>query len=136
MQETESKRNTWNIMSSAFNHNFTPTGEEISNISSFVFCRLISNHIFGSLITNFISVYPEIPIEAQYKLIRNSMPKIKYLKYPSSQKAEKTEIIENICDLYNCNIQTAIEYCALMTDAEKERISEKYKYQKIEKRKR
>jgi hypothetical protein len=129
------KRNSWNVMSSAFKKDFYPTEEEIKDISSFVFCRFLSNHPFGALIVNFINVYPEVPIENQYQLVRYSMPKIQYLKYPSIKKISKTEELENIMDYFNCSEKTALEYLELMSDEEKERIMKKFEHHRIEKRK-
>jgi hypothetical protein len=129
------KRNSWNVMSSAFKKDFYPTEEEIKDISSFVFCRFLSNHPFGALIVNFINVYPEVPIENQYQLVRYSMPKIQYLKYPSTKKIAKTEELENVMEYYNCSEKTALEYLELMSDEEKERIMKKFEFHKMEKRK-
>lgn len=129
------KRNSWNVLSSSFKKDFYPTDEELKDISSFVFCRFISNHPFGALVANFINVYPEIPIENQYQLVRFSMPKLQYLKYPTAKKIEKTEILENIMEYYNCSEKTAFEYLELMTEDEKERIRKKYEYHKIGKTK-
>jgi hypothetical protein len=63
------------------------------------------------------------------------MPKIQYLKYPSTKKIAKTEELENVMEYYNCSEKTALEYLELMSDEEKERIMKKFEFHKMEKRK-
>jgi len=84
---SEIKHTPYNIMKSAVDMRITPSIEEIKKINSFFLVRYISNDPASIYIANAINCHPNIPIEAQYKLIQNStLDKVAFINYPKKEK--------------------------------------------------
>jgi len=129
----EKPKTAYSIMKSAVDKTFIPDDDEIKKINSFFLTRFISNDPSTIYIANTLNCYVKtIPIEAQYKFVRNStMDKINYINYPKKQKFISDKELNIISHHYRCNNSIARQYVEIMGIEKTTEILDKYKGIKI-----
>ncbi len=122
----EKPKTSYNIMTSVLT-NYQPTPEEKRTINSFFLCRWLSNNPRSIFIGNAINrYYIELPLIQQYDIAKFMLSgKIKYIQFPKKEK-NKNKTIDNISRFYKISIETALDYYELMTDEEKDEMTEIY----------
>ena len=112
-----------------------PQKEDIKKISSFVFIRWLSNNKLTVIPANIINYNYNIPIENQYKFLKDYYKltginkKVSFIKYNKNEK--ENEIIQNIAKFYSVNYYTAKSYYNLMDKKEHKRFKDMYKEGRI-----
>jgi len=129
----ETKRTPYSIMKSSVDKSFMPSDEEIRKINSFFLTRFVSNDPSTIYIANTLNCYVKnIPIEAQYKFVRNStMDKINFINYPKQEKIISDKDLNIIAYHYKCNLSIATEYVKILGPEKSKEIIEKYNGIKI-----
>jgi len=122
------KRTPYSIMKSSVDKSFEPSAEEIQKVNSFFLTRFISNDPSTIYIANTLNCYVKhIPIEAQYKFVRNStMDKINFINYPKREKLISDKDLNVIAYHYKCNLGIAREYVKILGIEKSEDIVKKY----------
>jgi hypothetical protein len=120
-------------MKSAIDKTFEPTDAEIKTINSFFLTRYVSNDPSTIYIANILNCNAKIiPIEAQYKFIRNStMEKVAFINYPKKEKIITDKELKIIMKYYDCNESIAREYVTILGKEKTQEILDKYKNVKI-----
>lgn len=96
-----------------------PSDKEISEIPSFIFCRWLAGTGVTIHAGNLINQYYNIPIEHQYGIIRSSFHnKIKFIRYPKSNKARDPDDVRYIQKFYNISVEKAIEFNEFISEDE------------------
>lgn len=123
------KKTPYSIMKSAVDKSFEPTEEELKTVNSFFLTRYVSNDPSTIYIANILNCnVKNIPIEAQYKFIRNStMEKVAFINYPKKERIISDKELKIIMLHYNCNENIAKEYVKIMGIEKTQEILDKYK---------
>lgn len=115
-------------MKSAVDKTFEPSEEEIKTINSFFLIRYISNDPSTIYIANVLNCSKNIPVNAQYKFVRNStMDRVSFVNYPKKEKTSTTKELKLVMQYYKCNESTAKEYIKILGVKETQKIIQKYK---------
>lgn len=123
------KHTAYNIMKSAIDRKIDPTLEEIRKINSFFLVRYISNDPASIYIANALNCRKHIPVESQYKFIRNtSINKVAFINYPKKEKIISDKKLSIIANHYNISIIVAKEYVKIMGKDRAEEIIKKYSH--------
>jgi len=131
---SEIKHTPYNIMKSAVDMRITPSIEEIKKINSFFLVRYISNDPASIYIANAINCHPNIPIEAQYKLIQNStLDKVAFINYPKKEKKLIDSEMKIIMHHFSINKTIAKEYIEILGIEKCKEIIDKYPEKMIKK---
>jgi len=113
----------------------TPTDEEIKKIPSFIFCRWLSGNPHAIFAANQINYYYDIPIENQYKMIKEVFAgKIRYIPYPKSETSQTEKSVEYLADYFKLSLEKAREYLEFIDKDELNNIVTMYRDQEIKKR--
>jgi len=122
------KKSPYSIMKSAIDKSFNPTSEEIKTINSFFLTRYVSNDPSTIYIANILNCNTKfIPIEAQYKFIRNStMEKVAFINYPKKEKIISDKDLKFIMKYYKCGESTAKDYVKILGPEKTQEIVDKY----------
>ena len=125
----KTKRTPYSVMKSAVNKTFIPSIEEIKSINSFFLVRYVSNDPSTIYIANILNCNAKvIPIEAQYKFIRNStMEKVAFVNYPKKEKLISDKDLKLIMQYYKCNESVAKDYVRVLGVQRTQEIVDKYK---------
>jgi len=98
-------------MTSALDKNKNPSTEDIQKIPSYIFCRWLSGNAHTILAANQINYYDKIPIENQYKMIKNVFAgKIKFIPYPKNTNEDVLKKIQYLCEYFKISEDKAKEY--------------------------
>ena len=112
----------YSIMKSAITKDFKPTPEQIKKINKYFLIRYISGDLRYIHIANILNSLPNIPIEAQYELIRcSSLDKVKYTNFRKKKFSRKQ--IKTIKTYYNVSDKVAKEYLEILPEEEYLKIS-------------
>lgn len=104
-----------------------PPEEDISKISSFVFCQWLGNNPKTIKDANFINAHYDMPMLYQYKLINETYKGQRfYIKFPKKQKDTSAEM-ELISKHYKISHEKAKEYLELMSKEELSYLKDLYK---------
>jgi len=116
------------IMKSAIDKSFNPTDEELKKINSFFLTRFTSNDPSTIYISNILNCYSKyIPIEAQYKFIRNStMNNIAFINYPKKIRVTSDKNLKVLMKYFKCNERVAKDYAKILGEEKIEEIITKY----------
>lgn len=125
----ENKKTPYSIMKSAVDKSFEPSEEEIKTINSFFLTRYVSNDPSTIYIANILNCnVKNIPIEAQYKFIRQStMEKVSFINYPKKEKLVTDKELKSIMKYYKCNEGVAKDYIKILGPEKTKEIIDKYK---------
>ena len=100
-----------------------PSIEEIQKIPSYIFCRWLSGSPHAIQAANAINMYPDIPIENQYYMVKNAFGgKIKYIPYPKNDSVDKLKKVQFIADYFKISEEKAQEYLDLIDEKELNKI--------------
>lgn len=101
--------------------------DDISKMSPFLFRRYLSNHPKTIAASNFLNVNFEIPIEAAYDFIQQSLKanniKIGYIPYLKSTK-ENTINANYLSEYYNVSLNEAKDYLEYISNEQMLEIKE------------
>jgi len=116
-------------MKSAIDKKFMPNTEEIKSVNSFFLTRYVSNDPSTIYIANILNCNARIiPIEAQYKFIRNStMEKVAFINYPKKEKLVSDKDLKLVMQYYKCNEIIAKDYVKILGVEKTQEIVDKYK---------
>jgi hypothetical protein len=104
-----------------------PTADEISKISSYIFCRWLSGNPHTIQAANMINMYDKIPVENQYHMIKSAFGgKIKYIPYPKNVTEDKLKSIEFIGLHFKISEEKAKEYMEFISKEELKFIVDMY----------
>lgn len=125
----ENKKTPYSIMKSAIDKTFEPSEEEIKTVNSFFLTRYISNDPSTIYIANILNCNAKnIPIDAQYKFIRNStMEKVAFINYPKKEKLITDKELKLIMKYYKCSESVAKDYVKVLGLEKTQEILDKYK---------
>ena len=114
-------------MTSVLDVKKNPSDEEIQKIPSYIFCRWLSGNPHTLLAANQINLYDAIPIENQYKMVKNVFAgKIKFIPYPKNESADKLKKIEFVSKHFNISLEKAQEYLDFISESELKKIIDMY----------
>jgi hypothetical protein len=100
-----------------------PSIEEIQKIPSYIFCRWLSGSPHAIQAANAINMYPDIPIENQYYMVKNAFGgKIKYIPYPKNDSVDKLKKVQFVADYFKISEEKAQEYLDLIDEKELNKI--------------
>jgi hypothetical protein len=104
----------------------TPSDSELLKIPSFMFCRFLGGHPVTIKAANeFNKYYKEIPVDIQYKLIKNVFSKKGI--FPKMLKQQpKEDHLDSLCKYYKISREKAKEYREFLSDEEFDRIEKIY----------
>ena len=126
---SENKKTPYSIMKSAVDKSFEPSIEEMKSVNSFFLTRYISNDPSTIYIANILNCNARnIPVDAQYKFIRNStMEKVAFINYPKKDKLITDKDLKLIIEYYKCSEIVAKEYVKILGPEKTQEILDKYK---------
>ena len=129
LKDKETKRTPYSIMKSAIDKKFMPNTEEIKTVNSFFLTRYVSNDPSTIYIANILNCNAKIiPIEAQYKFIRNStMEKVAFISYPKKEKLISDKDLKLVMQYYKCSESVAKDYVKILGVQKTQDIVDKYK---------
>lgn len=111
-----------------------PSIDEIQKIPSYIFCRWLSGNPHTIIAANMINLYPNIPIECQYEMIKTAFAgKVKYIPYPKNEPKDKQKKIEFIADWFKISLEKAKEYLDYISQEELETIVNMYTERELKK---
>jgi len=115
-------------MKSAIKKDYNPTPDEIKSLNSFFLVRYISNDPNTIYIANALNCNTNIPIDAQYKLVRNStLDRVAFINYPKKEKVLDGKSLKIIMYHFKVNETIAIEYVKTMGKEETKKVLDMYK---------
>lgn len=114
-------------MTSVLNKQKTPSDEEIRKIQPYIFCRWLSGNPGTIPAANQLNRYYNIPIENQYKMIKEAFAgKIKFIPFPKNSTEDVLKEIVYISRHFNINLEKAKEYLELISPEELREIVDAY----------
>lgn len=123
----EEKFNLFKTMTGVLDKNKNETISNINKIPSYMFCKWLSGNPKTIFDANFINLHYNMPIEAQYKLIRQThLGKVKYIQWVKNEKDDSKEI-ETVAKHLKFSFQKAKEFISLADKDEINSILEIYK---------
>ena len=104
-----------------------PTSEEIQKIPSYIFLKWLAGSPLTILAGNQINFYDKIPIENQYRMIKNVFAgKIKYIPYPKKAQLNTQKKIGYLCEHFKISTEKAQEYLEFISKEELKEIVDMY----------
>lgn len=119
--------NMFKCMTSCLTNDPTPSSGDLGKIYPFIFKRWLSNHPTGIIIANMFNIYSDVPIENQFKFVKNILRgKVKYIKYPKKNDDEIEYIINIIQKHYKIGFTVAEQYYNILPKEEIEKLVAMY----------
>lgn len=120
------EKSFFQLITSVVDKKFMPTDEQIEGMNSYILLQYLSNDPMGAIVANTMNVYSEIPLVAQYRFLRNALPKnIKFIKFAKKEKISDSNITL-VREYYKLNDKLALEYLELISEEDLERIKDYY----------
>lgn len=107
------ERTFFQIITSIVDKKFFPTEDEIGTLNSYITLQYLANDPQASMYANVINCYSDIPLSAQYRFLRHSLPK-KFIKFNKKEKIQDKETVELVSRYYNISEKLAINYLELL----------------------
>lgn len=121
-------------LTSAIDPKKTPTPVDIQKIPSYIFCKWLSGNPMTMQAANAINLYPDIPIENQYWVVKNAFAgKVKFIPYPKNVTEDALKKVEFVAKHYNINEEKAQEYIDLMDSKQLHDIIQMYTEEELKK---
>lgn len=104
-----------------------PGPEEIQKIPPFIFARWLSGNQYTIQAANIFNMYPDIPIENQYQMIKSAFAgKIRFIPYPKSASEETQKKVQYLAEHFKISESKASEYLEFISKEELQRIVDMY----------
>lgn len=105
----------------------TPPVEDIQKIPPFIFARWLSGSMHAISAANAFNIYPDIPIEVQYNLVKAAFGgKIRFIPYPKNVSGDTQKQYQYLAEHFKISLEKAREYSEMLDSKELHKIVSMY----------
>ena len=110
--------NIFQVMATVLNDT-QPSEEEIQEIPPFIFCRYLASDPRCLGIANTLNLYTSIPVELQYRMVKEVLcGKLKYIRYLSTKDKDDEKDYKNLMKYYKISYEKAKDYMDYISESE------------------